>query len=147
MVAVGSVLVVLMLIWGLVLAPLGSATTAARERVETKRSLLTYIRAAEGELASVADAPADPDLSGQSLVVIVDRSLRQAGLGQALSRNQPMGEDGIRIRLENAEFDAVAGWLAEIHARSGMAIESASFDRGEAPGRVNASLVLRQTLD
>ncbi len=147
MVAGGAVLVALMLVWGLVLAPLGSATAAARDRVENKQGLLTYIRAAEGQLADVADVPEGPDLSGQSLVVIVDRSLRQAGLGQSLSRNQPMGEDGIRIRLENAQFDAVAEWLAEIHARSGMAIESASFDRGEAPGRVNASLVLRQTLD
>ena len=146
MVAIGAVAVVVMLVWGLVLAPLGSATTSARDRVESKRSLLAYIQSAAGELAGIADVPVQPDLSGESLVVVVDRSLRQAGLGQSLTRNQPVGEDGIRVRLENAQFDSLATWLGDIHARSGMAIESASFDKSQAPGRVNASLVLRQTL-
>ena len=129
MVAVGGVLVVVMLVWGLVLAPLSSATASARDRVESKRSLLAYIQSAAGELAGIADVPVEPDLSGQSL-----------------TRNQPMGEDGIRVRLEDAQFDSLAAWLGDIHARSGMAIESASFDKSQAPGRVNASLVLRQTL-
>jgi len=146
MVAVGGVVVVVMLVWGLVLAPLGSATDSARDRVENKRSLLAYIQSAAGELSGISDVPVQADLSGESLVVIVDRSLRQAGLGQSLTRNQPVGEDGIRLRLENAQFDSLAMWLGDIHARSGMAIESASFDRSQAPGRVNASLVLRQTL-
>ena len=146
MVAIGSVVVVVMLVWGLILAPLGSATDSTLTRVQSKRSLLAYIQSATGELANTADAPVQADLSSESLVVIVDRSLRQAGLGQSLTRNQPVGEDGIRLRLENAQFDALAGWLGDIHARSGMAIESASFDRSQAPGRVNASLVLRQTL-
>lgn len=145
MVAIGTVLVVVMLVWGLVLAPLGQATDGARARVESKRSLLAFIQSAAGELAGAGEVAA-PELSGESLVVVVDRSLRQAGLGQSLTRNQPVGEDGVRVRLENAQFDALAGWLGDVHARSGMAIESASFDRSQAPGRVNASLVLRQTL-
>lgn len=146
MVAGGAVLVVVMLVWGLILAPLGSATDSTRARVEGKRTLLAFIQSAAGELATAGDAPVQAELSGESLVVVVDRSLRQAGLGQSLTRNQPVGEDGIRIRLENASFDSLAGWLADIHARSGMAIESASFDRAQAPGQVSASLVLRQTL-
>jgi general secretion pathway protein M len=146
MVAIGSVVVVVLLIWGLVIAPLGSATDATRSRVESKRSLLSFIQAASGELAAAGDMPVQPDLSAESLVVVVDRSLRQAGLGRSLTRNQPMGEDGIRLRLENAQFDVLARWLADIHARSGMAIESAAFDRSQDTGLVNASLVLRQTL-
>jgi len=146
MVAVGGVIVIVMLLWGLVLAPLNSATDSARDRVESKRSLLAYIQSAAGELSGISDVPVQPDLAGESLVVIVDRSLRQAGLGQSLTRNQPVGEDGIRIRLENAQFDSLAIWLGDIHARSGMAIESASFDLSQVRGRVNASLVLRQTL-
>jgi general secretion pathway protein M len=50
------------------------------------------------------------------------------------------------VSLENAPFDSVARWLAAVNARSGLAIESASFDRTPVEGRVNASLVLRQDL-
>jgi general secretion pathway protein M len=146
-VAAGAVLVTVLLLWGLVLSPLYGATAAAASRVEAKQNLLGFLRGAAAELAAAGDVPAArPDLAGQSLVVVVDRSAREAGLGAALTRNQPVGDDGIRVRLENASFDALARWLAALDARSGLAIESASFDRTNQDGRVNASLVLRQGL-
>ena len=147
MVAVGGVVVLLALVWGLLINPVYSASAAAERRIETKRETLVFLRSAAAELAGAADLPAArPDLAGQSLVVIIDRSARQAGLGAALTNNQPIGEDGIRVRLESASFEAVARWLAAIDQGSGLSIESASFDRAPEPGRVNASLTLRQGL-
>jgi len=146
-VAAGAVAIVVAVVWGLVLSPLYGASAAAASRIEAKRGTLTFIRGAAAELAGAANLPdARPDLAGQSLVVIVDRSARQAGLGAALTNNQPIGDDGIRVRLENASFEAVARWLGAVDASSGLAIESASFDRAPDPGRVNASLTLRQGL-
>lgn len=147
MVAVGGVVVLLALVWGLLINPVYSASAAAERRIETKRETLVFLRSAAAELAGAADLPAArPDLAGQSLVVIIDRSARQAGLGAALTNNQPIGEDGIRVRLESASFEAVARWLAAIDQGSGLSIESASFDRAPEAGRVNASLTLRQGL-
>jgi general secretion pathway protein M len=144
-VSVGAALLVIFLLWGLVLAPLYAASARTADRVEAKRATLGFLRSAAAELAGAAHlSPAGPDLSGQSLVVIVDRSAREAGLGAALTRNQPVGEDGIRVRLDNAPFDALPHWLAALNASSGLGIESASFDRTADEGRVNASLVLRQ---
>lgn len=144
-VAIGGVLLAIFLFWGLLLSPLYGASAATANRVEAKRNTLSFLRGAAAELAGATQMPvAGPDLSGQSLVVIVDRSARQAGLGTALTRNQPVGDDGIRVRLENASFDAITRWLAAIDASSGLGIESASFDRTPEEGRVNASLVLRQ---
>jgi general secretion pathway protein M len=146
-VAAGGALVLILLVWGLLLSPLYGATAAAAARVEAKRNLLGFLRGAAAELMAVPqNGSARPDLAGQSLVIIVDRSAREAGLGAALTRNQPVGEDGIRVRLENAPFDALARWLGAINSGPGLAIESASFDRTPDPGRVNASLVLRQSL-
>jgi general secretion pathway protein M len=146
-VAVGAVLLAVFLAWGLLLSPLYGASAATANRIEAKRNTLAFLRDAAAEIAATAHLPAGrPDLAGQSLVVIVDRSARDAGLGGALTRNQPVGEDGIRVRLENAPFDSVARWLAALDASAGLAIESASFDRSPDEGRVNASLVLRQGL-
>jgi general secretion pathway protein M len=83
---------------------------------------------------------------GQSLVVVVARSAAQAGLDKTLTRNQPVGEDGVRVRFENVPFDGLARWLGELNSAAGLAIDSASFDRTRDTGRVNASLVLRQSL-
>jgi len=145
MVAIGAVVVLLALVWGLLVNPVYSAAAAAERRIETKRETLAFLRSAAAELAGATHLPADrPDLAGQSLVVIIDRSARQAGLGAALTNNQPVGEDGIRVRLEGASFEAVARWLAALNQASGLAIESASLDRAPEAGRVNASLTLRQ---
>jgi general secretion pathway protein M len=147
LVSVGAVLVVVFLVWGVLLGPLYGATAATANRVETKRNTLAFLHEAAAELAASAHLPAaGPDLAGQSLVVIVDRSARAAGLGAALTRNQPVGADGIRVRLEGAAFDATTHWLAGLSTGAGLAIESASFDRTPDEGRVNASLVLRQGL-
>jgi general secretion pathway protein M len=147
LVSIGAALVVVMLVWGLLLAPLFGATSAAASRVETKRDLLGFLYSAAAELKAAPRASAArPDLADQSLVVIVDRSAREAGLGAALVRNQPVGEDGIRVRLENASFDVLAHWLAALNSGTGLAIESASFDRTPDDGHVNASLVFRQSL-
>lgn len=145
MVAIGGAVVLVALLWGLLINPVFSAAAAAERRVETKRDTLAFLRSAAAELAGATNLPAGrPDLAGQSLVVVIDRSARQAGLGAALTNNQPIGEDGIRVRLESASFEAVARWLAAIDQGSGLAIESASFDRAPEAGRVNASLTLRQ---
>lgn len=143
----GAVAVALLLLWALLINPLQSSRAATAERVETKRATLAFLRAAAAELAGAGNMPAaGPELAGQPLVVIVDRTARAAGLGTALTRNQPVGEDGIRVRLDEASFDAVARWLATLGTTAGLTIESASFDRTPAEGRVNASLVLRQGL-
>ena len=146
-VSIGAVAVAIFLVWGVLLSPLYGASATTSSRVEAKRETLGFLRGAAAELAGATDLPAaGPDLTGQSLVVIVDRSARSAGLGAALTRNQPVGEDGIRVRLENAAFDDITRWLASLNAGSGLGIESASFDRTPDEGRVNASLVLRQGL-
>ena len=143
-VTVGAAVGVLLLFWGLVLSPIYGASAATTQRVDEKRATLAFLRTAAAELAGApAMAGGGPDLSGQSLVVVVDRSARSAGLGAALARNQPVGEDGIRVRLENASFDALAAWLGTLSSGSGLTIDSASFERAPDEGRVNASLTLR----
>ena len=79
----------------------------------------------------------------QSLVVVIDRSARSVGLGSALTRNQPVGEDGIRVQLRDAPFDSMTRWLTQLQTANGLALDSASIERTDAPGAVNASLILR----
>ena len=79
---------------------------------------------------------------GQSLVVLVDRTARASGLGGNLKRNQPDGDGALRLRLEDASFDSLMGWLADLEAEHGIRVNTASFDQAGAEGRVNCSLRL-----
>ena len=80
----------------------------------------------------------------KSLVVLIDHSTRERGLGAYLKRNQPEGANGVRLRLENTPFDELAAWLGEVQSRHGLAAVSASFDPSGELGRVNSSLVLER---
>jgi general secretion pathway protein M len=75
-------------------------------------------------------------------VVLMDRSTRECGLGASLTGQTPNGENGIRVRLEQAEFDKLVVCLGGLQQSHSVTIESANIDRTGKPGFVNASLVL-----
>ncbi len=140
-VTAGAALAVVMLVWALLVAPLTSGTAALERRVEEKRADLVRIQENIGRVPS-AGPGSSPGRPSGPLVVVVDRSAKQAGLN--LVRNQPVGDDAIRVRLEDSSFDAMAGWLAGLRQDHGLRIETASFDRAQVAGTVNANITLRQ---
>ena len=81
--------------------------------------------------------------SGESLVVLIDRTAREAGLATALRDQSPNGENGLRLRLEAASFDTLMAWLANLQQQYGVGDRSGDVDAA-APGLVNATLTLSQ---
>ena len=141
----GAVLVVLTAIYVLALAPFYSSVSTLAENVETKKADLAYMRSVAGELQALnATQPMVATPTGESLVVLVDRTAREAGLSSALTGQTPNGENGIRVRLESAAFDMAVMWLGNLELSHAVAIESATFDRTSTPGLVNISLVLNR---
>lgn len=131
----------LALVYALGLQPLYSARTRAALAVEQQRSLLHDIEQVARRFGPQgSSSPAMP--SGESLVVLIDRSTRESGLGTYLKRNQPEGANGVRLRLENVPFDDLTTWLATVQTTQGLGAVSASFDPTGEPGRVNSNLVL-----
>ena len=140
----GSVLLVGFLIFWLGLKPLFQNASAARERVAEKAILLADLRTTATELGDRSRLTASLPSANESLVVIVDRSTRETGLASALKRNQPVSDDEIRVRFENATFNQVMAWLGILHSNYGIEIDSAAFETMTEPGRVQASLVLKR---
>jgi len=80
--------------------------------------------------------------SGDSLLVIVDRTAKQNKLADSLKRVEPDGSERVRVWLDSASFDEVAKWLGLLQSSYQLDIESAVFDKVEAAGRVNVRLVI-----
>jgi general secretion pathway protein M len=143
LVAGGGGVLLLVAIYLLALAPFYSAVNGSAQRVEKKEGDLAWMRSVGGEVIALsASAPSAAAPSGESLVVLIDRSARECGLASALTGQTPSGENGIRVRLEGAEFDKVVVCLGSLQQAHSVAIESATIDRTAKPGFVNASLVL-----
>lgn len=83
---------------------------------------------------------------GQSLVVVVDSTLRERGLYSALQRSQPTGANGIRVEFKDVSFDDMIRWIGELSNRYGMQVQSGNFSVStqNMPGRVNVSLTLER---
>jgi len=137
MVRVGSIAGGLLIVLAIVLQ-LHGALGRLEKRVATKRADVAYITSVLPELRA-----APPQQSGgQSLVTVIDRTTRDAGLGTNLRGADPSGAGGVRVRLEGAAFDVLVPWLLRIQREYALRVQSATLEKGDAPGRVNANLTL-----
>ena len=142
MVMAGALFTLVALIFALGIRPLYQARDTAAERVAEQRRLLGDIEQVAQRFGPQSGPAAQAQGSGESVIVLVDRSTRERGLSSYLKRNQPEGNGGVRLRLENAPFDELLLWISDVQSGQGLAAVSASFDPTGEPGRVNANLVL-----
>ena len=109
-------------------------------------------RAAETELlerldrvgSRIAALPAPRPRSDASLLLLVNRSVRDAGLSGFLEEGAADGETRVRLRLRDAPFPQVSAWLAGLAVQEGIRTVSADIERGSAPGVTQVSLVLER---
>jgi len=127
------------LVYLVLVLPFQTATRRAAQRVENKQSDLAWMREVAPRVSS--SAASGGANSGESLVVLVDRTAREAGLGNSLRDQSPDQNKALRLRLEGVQFDAMIAWLASLQSQHGVRIDAAAID-GTGPGIVNASLTL-----
>ena len=134
----GGIAAVAILIFGM-LIPLDRSVSHAQDRLAKKRADLSWMQSVAPQIAVI---PLPSTASGESLLVIVDRSAREAGLASALSGSEPGGPGSLSVRLEKASFDMLVGWLARLAQQNGVTVDSAVIEKSGAPGLVNANIVL-----
>jgi general secretion pathway protein M len=138
LVIVTGVVAALVLVFG-ILIPLDRSVTHAQQRLAKKHADLSWMQSVTPELQTAAPPPA---ATGESLLVIIDRSARESGLASALSGSEPGGAKSLSVRLEKAPFDTLVTWLARLAQQNGVTVDSATIEKSGAPGTVNAAIVL-----
>jgi general secretion pathway protein M len=140
-VSIGGAVALALVLLAIIL-PLSTQISLARKRITTKQGDLAFIQSVASQVA--AAGPGAPGAANaESLVVLIDSSARESGLGKSLSSSQPTGDKGLRIRLDKAPFDALVAWLARLSQQHGVRVESAEIESAGETGLVNAGLVLR----
>ena len=137
---VGGVIAAILFLLAVVL-PLDHSVSRLHAQVTRKQADLVWMRRVAPEIAAAGPVRGG---SGESLIVIVDQSARESGLGNSLAGSQPSGQTGLSVQLQKAPFDALVGWLARLSQQNGVQIESANIDSAGEPGLVDASLVLKR---
>ena len=141
------VFIVFAAFWFGIWTPLDSGQKSVAARVDTWKISLSELRPLKAQIQeSVSGQPIQAG-QNQSLVVIVDNTLRRRGLYNALQRSQPTpGGNGIRVEFESAAFDDMMLWLDDVNRQYGLQVQSGNFSvaSGENPGRVNSTLTLER---
>jgi len=127
-------------IYLIIVMPLQAYSSRAASRVAQKTADLAWMQQVAPQV--MAAAATGGSGSGESLVVLVDRTAREAGLGASVRDQSPDGDNGLRLRLEGAPFDVMIAWLVSLQQQHGVTVDSANIDAATAPGLVNASLTL-----
>ena len=138
--AAGAVVGVALVYLVLVL-PFQTSGKRMAARVEQKTADLAWMQASASQ-AMAAAGVAQAGSGGESLVVLVDRTAREAGLGASLRDQSPDGNNGLRLQVQGASFDTLITWLANLQQQYGVSIDSAVVGGG-TPGFVNATLSLK----
>ena len=143
LVTVAGALLAVAFVYLVLVLPLQSLTERKAKSVQQKAADLAWMQSVTPQVMQRYALGGGG--SGESLVVLVDRTAREAGLGSTLGGQSPDGEQGLRLRLEGAPFDQVVTWLAQLQEQHGVTIAAANIDAAAAPGLVNASLTLSAT--
>jgi general secretion pathway protein M len=136
-----GVVVAIALLLLVVLAPLAHTLNAGQDRVTAKQQDLVWMRSVANNVRMAAASRASGG-NGEPLMVLINRTAQQAGIKSAVTNQAQQGDNSIRIRLEGASFDAMVAWLGLLEQQFGVQVDSASMDRGDKVGIVNASLNL-----
>jgi general secretion pathway protein M len=147
LVLTAAVFVVFAVAWFGIWVPLDGGQKAAAERVATWKLSLAELRPLRGQLQISGSQGSTVAGQNQSLVVIVDTTLRQRGLTNSLQRSQPTpGGNGIRVEFENAAFDDLILWLGDLNRQYALQVQASSFSvtSNDNQGRVNSTLTLER---
>ena len=145
-VAVGTaaVFVVFAILYFGLWSPITRAQSTAASGVTTWEQALADLRSLKAQTGTAQ--PTTPRSTTQSLVVVVDTTLRERELYVSLQRSQPTGPNGIRLEFKDVAFDDLVLWLGDVGAQHGLEVQSGNFSKStqNIPGRVNASLNLER---
>lgn len=144
-VSVAAVFIVFAVYWFAIWQPLARGEEDLNARIANWQSSLVELRGLRGRVPSgTASTASNPQ--NQSLVVVVDNTLRARSLYSSLQRSQPTNTNGIRVEFEDIAFDELVLWLGDLGNAEGLHVQTASFSQSSSnnPGRVNASLTLER---
>ncbi|ADH86928.1 type II secretion system protein GspM [Desulfurivibrio alkaliphilus] len=141
---IGLGLLVPLLVWLLLLAPLGSSRDSLQRDIGAREQELAWMREAAQEVQRYAITAGNGARPGGSPLAAIDSSAREFGLGRAMQRVEPGDGGEVRVWLEDAVFDDLLRWLDRLGRGHGIEAVEVVVEpaRGGRAARVNARLTL-----
>ena len=136
--ALGVVLIFAVIMVG-IYVPLTKKRDEAILRYQTNVELLGWMSSVAPQVIKLSDSEGT-DQPAQSIMSTVNQTAQAYQLN--LNRIQPEGENNLRVWVQDASFDAMMRWLADLQNNSNIIVNNISIDGGGNTGIVSARVVL-----
>ncbi|MDZ7784497.1 MAG: type II secretion system protein M [Halioglobus sp.] len=136
-----GVAVALYALYLLVWSPLDARRDELLMQNEAVAESLTRVDAMVAELLELRDSGATTG-ARRNLTSLINSSTGRLQL--PVSRLQPGSSGEIQVRLENASFDDLLGWLYQMEYGEGLLVREVSITQAGPVGRVNATVRIAQ---
>lgn len=136
--AIASLLLVVSVGYFLIWQPIQSEKVLLSQDIESTESLLTRLNAIAPGQASKQTT----QIKGQnlSLLAVVDKTVKAAGMGDSVKRIQPEGDAAAKIWLEQADFNKLLRWINQLNTQYGVDVSEITINREDTPGQIRARL-------
>jgi len=139
---IGAPLVCLILLaW--ILLPLQKHLSQARDQLRQQQADLDWMRRIGPTLAAAGPGQPTGAAKPAALLGLLNRTAGEGGLDKALTGTTLVGNDGMRVQLEHADFNRLVSWLYRLSTQQGLRVEDANITGLPDAGMVNASIQLR----
>ncbi|RMH21719.1 MAG: type II secretion system protein M [Gammaproteobacteria bacterium] len=137
----GSV-VLLVLYYFLVIDPLRTQSSNLATQIQAQQASLVWMKQAQQEVLSLSKSTGPQHSLQGSLFATVDRQATQYSLKPALKRLEPIGDDKVKLTFEQADFQNLINFLAQMQELYHVSVQTLSIQRGARSGYVDARLEL-----
>lgn len=137
----------LWLIYSLLWDPLYRDVRHLRISIQNQAETLAWMRNAQGEILRLRGSSrrATRAMNPQPLLTVVDRTLGDAHLRDAVRRLQPRDDSHVQLWMEGAAFDPLVQWLATLSSQHRVSVVAVSMQRRTLPGTVDVHVSVQAT--
>lgn len=146
MVILGTVAVVLAILYYGAWRPLNTSRARARAQVAAEAEQIRWLVGLQEQAQLLRANTREGPVQGQnrSILAIIDSTSRAQGLAKAVSRIQPDNNDEAVVTLDDAPFNQMLYWLHTMRRDYNIHIAGLTVTHDDKPGLVQARLKLER---
>jgi len=143
LVNITTAIVVITLFYLILWEPLHKGLQQEQTKSESQQQLLQWMQQSAMEVKHLtASGGHQIKLRNQPVSLVLEQSLKNAGLKPYVGKLESSGNNSARVKLDGVPFDQMLVWLDTIATYNAILVSSASVERGEKPGSANVRLSL-----
>jgi general secretion pathway protein M len=140
---IGAVTLVIMMGYFMLWEPLITARAQLENVVAAQKTTLRWMTDAAAEVKQLRFNTSPTKTHKQSLLNLIDKSIRTGRLAKTNKRIEPKGKQEVQVRFKAVSFTALMRWLGQLYNQHQVEMSQIRIERQQAPDQVKVNLTLK----